>query len=630
MRAWLAAILIALSLVNPALAQEVMRQFVSDITVNTDGSLDVRERITHDFGSASKRGIIRDIPTRYRDSNGTQVQVGMEVVAVERDGQPEPFAVSNKNNGISIRIGEEDVYLSPGEHTYLIIYRTTRQLGFFENYDELYWNVTGNDWTFPIEQAESIVRLPQGAVIQQQATYTGPMGATGSMARVGEASGNRFVAETTEPLSPGEGFTIAVAWQKGIVTPPSEAQKRLWWISDNLGFMLAGLTLLAAAAYYYFAWLKVGRDPPKGTIIPLFHPPEGLGPAGMRYVWKQGFDNRAFASGVVGLAVKNRLRITDDDGDYSVEHVSDDGPPLTRSETALLQQLPRRQLALTQSNHASVGAARTALRKSLDDEFDGTMFLRNFSWFAIGAAISIIGMLVAGILTPAGEGAAVWFVTLFSSIWWAVVLSVGYATMKGFFAARGFFTRIRMLMGLIFLIPFVGAGIAVPGFMVFGTGLSTATLIFIGVAVALALCNFIFYWLLKAPTVKGRAVLDQIEGFRLYMTTAEEERLKVLHPPEKTPELFQRYLPYAMALDCENEWNAKFAAVLAAAAAAGAAAAPGWYRGRHWNSGSFSRDLGSGLTSSISSAATPPGSSSGSGGGGSSGGGGGGGGGSSW
>ena len=80
----------------------------------------------------------------------------------------------------------------------------------------------------------------------------------------------------------------------------------------------------------------------------------------------------------------------------------------------------------------------------------------------------------------------------------------------------------------------------------------------------------------------GQKLLDQIEGFRLYLSTAEEERLKVLHPPEKTPELFERYLPYALALDCENEWNAKFAAVLAAAAAAGAAA-PAWYSGRHWD-----------------------------------------------
>ena len=118
----------------------------------------------------------------------------------------------------------------------------------------------------------------------------------------------------------------------------------------------------------------------------------------------------------------------------------------------------------------------------------------------------------------------------------------------------------------------------------------------------------------------------------MYLTTAEEDRLNVLNPPEKTPELFERYLPYALALDCENEWNTKFAAVLAAAAAAGATA-PLWYSGNHWDSGrtgGFTDSLGSSMSSSISSASTAPGSSSGSSGGGSSGGGGGGGGGSGW
>ena len=154
----------------------------------------------------------------------------------------------------------------------------------------------------------------------------------------------------------------------------------------------------------------------------------------------------------------------------------------------------------------------------------------------------------------------------------------------------------------------------------------------VGTAVGLGLMNIVFYYLLRAPTVSGRRVLDQLQGFRMYMKTAEEERLKILNPPEKTPELFERYLPYALALDCENEWNAKFTAVLAAAALAGAAA-PVWYSGSNWNSGNmggFTDSLGSSLASSAASASTAPGSSSGSGGGGSSGGGGGGGGGGGW
>jgi uncharacterized membrane protein len=153
-----------------------------------------------------------------------------------------------------------------------------------------------------------------------------------------------------------------------------------------------------------------------------------------------------------------------------------------------------------------------------------------------------------------------------------------------------------------------------------------AGMLFVGVAVA----GIGFPWL-KAPSRGGRQIMDQIEGFREYLGVAEEDRLNALNPPEKTPELFERFLPYAVALDVQNAWAAKFAGVLAAAGTA--AATTGWYVGsRDWSSDpvSFADHLGSDLSSTISSSSTAPGSSSGSGGGGSSGGGGGGGGGGGW
>jgi uncharacterized membrane protein len=146
-----------------------------------------------------------------------------------------------------------------------------------------------------------------------------------------------------------------------------------------------------------------------------------------------------------------------------------------------------------------------------------------------------------------------------------------------------------------------------------------------------AIGMFAFYWL-KAPSRTGQQVRDQISGFREYLSVAEEDRLNVMNPPKKTPELFEKFLPYAIALDCENAWGKKFAGVLAAAAAAGAAGYA-WYHGsRDWSRdpAGFSNHVGTTLAAAISSASTAPGSSSGSSGGGSSGGGGGGGGGGGW
>jgi uncharacterized membrane protein len=149
----------------------------------------------------------------------------------------------------------------------------------------------------------------------------------------------------------------------------------------------------------------------------------------------------------------------------------------------------------------------------------------------------------------------------------------------------------------------------------------------------MAAAHILFYWLLRAPTERGRRLMDKLEGFKSYLEVAEKDELNLRNPPEKTPELFERYLPFALALGVEQAWAEKFAGVFARLEASGSASYhPAWYHG-HFNPhaiGSFTSGVGASLTSAISSASTPPGSSSGSGGGGFSGGGGGGGGGGGW
>ena len=632
MRATLAGFCLLLALVVPAAAEERITSFVSDVTVNADASLDVRETIAVvSEGVQIRHGIKRDFPTVYTDRHGQRVRVGFDVREVKRDGQSETWSTTGLSNGVEIKIGDADTFLPDGPHTYQITYRTTRQLGFFDAYDELYWNVTGNGWSFTIDKAVAVVRLPPGAGILQHAEYTGRQGATENDSRVVSASGSTYRAETTRQLAANEGFTVAVAWQKGVVTPPSDSDKLGWWLRDNAGMFAMLATLAAAFAYYFLAWNRVGRDPPRGTMIPLFRPPPGLGPAATRYVTKQSFDDRSFAAGLVGLAVSGRLRIHDDDDAFRIEKKSGGTGTLAPSEQALYAALPSGTTVLRQSNHVQVRSIRAALEDALHKTYDGTAFLRNLGAFWKGAVLSVIGLVVSALLLPDGEGILGLFGVAWTSIWWGVILGIGWSAFRGLAGARGILRKIGSVVPLLFLIPFVGAGIGAPVMMLAGVG-SPLLYMLAGTGVALLVMNLVFYNLLRAPTIEGRKLLDQIEGFRMYMTTAEEDRLNVLNPPEKTPELFERYLPYALALDCENEWNAKFAAVLAAAAAAGAAA-PAWYSGSHWDSGrtgSFTDSLGSSLSSSISSASTAPGSSSGSGGGGSSGGGGGGGGGSGW
>jgi hypothetical protein len=153
-------------------------------------------------GAAINAGIIREFPTIYRDRYGNKVRVGFEIVEIFRDGHSEPYHTEKLSNGVKIYLGEKELFLPPGYHTYTIVYKTDRQLGFFQDYDELYWNVTGNGWTFPIEAARAVVELPPGTQITQYAAYTGPFGAQGKDFQVKyDTAGN--IVFTTPGRSPG-------------------------------------------------------------------------------------------------------------------------------------------------------------------------------------------------------------------------------------------------------------------------------------------------------------------------------------------------------------------------------------------------------------------------------------------
>jgi hypothetical protein len=194
----------------------------SDFTVAADGSMKVTETIrVRAEGIEIKRGIYRDFPTTYRGKTGNQTTIGFDIISIMRDGHIEPYHTKGLRNGVRIYIGSKNVFLNPAVYTYTITYRTDRHLGFYEEHDELYWNVTGNGWGFPILQSSATVILPPTVPVESVKTegYTGPQGSweKAFTSKVDEAG--RVVIECTRPLAPGEGLTIVVGWPKGHVTP---------------------------------------------------------------------------------------------------------------------------------------------------------------------------------------------------------------------------------------------------------------------------------------------------------------------------------------------------------------------------------------------------------------------------
>lgn len=631
-RGLLLLLIVLCPLVASAQGGERILSYDSLIRVHPGGDMTVTETIrVVSEGDQIRHGIYRDFPTRYKDRYNNKVSVGFEVQEVLKDGRPETWWTEGMDNGVRVYVGSKDVLIEPGEHTYALTYSTDRQLGFYDEHDELYWNVTGNGWEFPIEQATATVELPAGAGIRTTEAFTGFSGEKGKDFTTTVDSHGRAVFRTTYPLLARQGLTIAVTWPKGFVAEPTRVEKAGAFLADN-GSTVAGVAGIAALlVYYLFTWFRIGRDPEKGAVIPLYEAPDGLSPAAVRYIMRMGYDDGVFAAALVDMAVKGSIAIDEDpDGTYVLTRKDADAGNLAREEVQIARQIFRDgpTLAIKTANHATIGLAVKQLRKSLAVEYEKLYFLTN-RWALIpGLALSIA--FLAAIVYLGWNRVVAGFMTVWLAGWTVGCATLVYGSIrawKGILSGRS--RKLTDVFTALFLIPFTIPFLAGEAFGLWvfteATSLPAVLCIFV-----IVLLNILFYHLMKAFTIKGRKVMDRIEGLRLYLSVAEKDKLNVLNPPEKTPAVFEKFLPYALALGVEQEWCEQFADVLARRGTE-AGYRPGWYSGGRLTTGrmtGLASSLGA-MSSSIASASSPPGSRSG-GSGGSSGGGGGGGGGGGW
>lgn len=232
-------------------------------------------------------------------------------------------------------------------------------------------------------------------------------------------------------------------------------------------------------------------------------------------------------------------------------------------------------------------------------------------YFAIGIAITIAVVAISVLLTDNPAESA------FMSIWIAGFAGasafLGYKTMELWeTVANGAGSRARNLLAAV---PVTIMATLFSGATLFGGTAFMGELPWLLplIYVAAAAINAVFYHLMKAPTALGATIRAEIEGFRMYLGTAEKERMAVLNPPDMTPELFEKYLPYALALDVDHQWSEQFANSASAAGVSDQPAyQPHWYHGNRWErfgAQGFASGLGASLASATAAAATAPGSS---------------------
>ena len=563
--------------VSPVFAQDfTINKFHADISINEDSSFAVKEIIDVEFHKL-KHGIYREIPFKYTDERGNRIKTPLEVLSVtDESGNEWKYKTKKTGNVINIRIGDPKKYVE-GHQKYVITYKVVNAILFFDDHDELYWNVTGNYWWAPIKEASADITLTVKKKSENlwAACYTGTLGSKESQCSF-ETSINNGEFFTKRNLNSREGFTIAFGWDKGLISPPSSWERFLWTIDikENWVFLLPFFSLV----FMISLWNARGRDPKvKEAVTVMYEPPKynnvPLTPGEVGTLVDEKLDPRDITSTIVGLAVKGCIKIEEskteglilDSTDYYLAKVKEQDENLSPFERILMNSIFPKEL---RTPGKMVSEMKNDFYKYLD-LLKNTLYgeLINKKYFLVSPEKIRRVYLTAGIA-----------LTVFSIIAFAWLTSPVKSIIAG------------VLMGV-------------------------PALAFAGV--------------MPAKTRAGASVYMDILGFQEFMHRAEKDKLERIGDKD----LFSKFLPYAIALDVVDSWAKAFEGIYQEP--------PEWYVShgefRTFSPYSFSRSLNS-ATSSLSSAmfSSPRGSGvsvgggGGFGGGGSSGGGFGGGGGGSW
>jgi hypothetical protein len=329
---------------------------------------------------------------------------------------------------------------------------------------------------------------------------------------------------------------------------------------------LAGLLMLLA--YYLVVWSVAGRGPGKGIIMVRYQPPDGMSPAVMRYIWRMGYDDRCFTAALLSAAAKGHLTLSDGGGEYVLSRKKGSLPLSKDEETVLGRLLPKGGEIRLERASTNLSAAVAALKEHLRTTHERYYFVNNVRYFVIGLALSAAMVVAAGVGNLTDPLDILLFVAtaLYATVCSppAIFLIVEVVKRWKSALAPGGIKGVRMATAIALTIAAVIFSISAAKVARVLIDLASAYLVFF---LATAVCiNYAFYQVLKAPTRAGRTLHDAIEGFREFLMMTEKEKANVLNPPEKTPELFERYLPYALSLDLEQQWSEQFSRVLSAAA----------------------------------------------------------------
>ena len=527
----------------------VIERFDATIHVSADGSIVVEETIVPRF-TGSWNGIFRTIPVQYRTPQGLNYTLRLDIESVTDDeGRELKHESSRERHYRKLKIwvpGATDV-----TRTVRLRYRVPNGLRFFDEHDELYWNVTGDEWEVPIESASAHVRLPDGVSGVRATAFRGAYGST-ERSEVSTAPDGVRV-QTTRRLGMREGLTIVVGWNPGIVHRPTSVEKTADAIYSNLPLAIPPLLFVGML----YLWRKRGRDPELAPITTRYEPPAQMTPAELGTLIDGKPDMRDITATIVDLAVRGYVHIAESQNERFFGFFSD------REYTFSLKKERSEWTGLKPHERGLLAAMFTGSGSSVALSDLKNKFYKHLP----GLRQELYGRLVQ----------------------------------DGFYTGRPDRVRLLYIVGGIAVGILIGmASTAVMTFR----GMQPATGIVAGILSALIV--IFFGWFMPARTTRGTRELEKVLGFREFLSRVEGDRLERM---VKTPEMFEKFLPFAMALGVEDNWAKAFEGIYTQP--------PSWYTGpggvNTFRPSTFTHNLGVMSTTAAATMSSAPRSSSGSG-----------------
>lgn len=521
-----------------------------NLTINPDSSLKIIEEITVNSNSLEiRRGIYREFFTKrlnnnFRDQN-------YKIISAKINNQATKFFVDDVGDYIRIRIGDPDVTLTPGIYKFTLEYEAFNSMGFFENHDEVYFNVTGNFSSLNIESVNGTIKYPSNIdpKLVEVKGFVGPEGSTQPLNTISRVN-NEIRFSYNQTLYPGSGLTIVTGFPKSIF-PPDEPKY------VDRGTVINFLISLTAALFFIL-FIKITStksdiDEKIKNAPVSFDFPEKISPSEARFIYKQGFDYECLGVEILNQVVKKNIKLYDSSIDgksnYQLE-MQKDVKELAALNKNIFEKIFSLNKKIDLNNEESnkvIYEASLELKNKLnkDGYLDSRLVVRKF-WAYVPYIILLPLFNMATEIND--EKLTVFIILAVTTILISRLVFLGIKK----FSESGVFAKISSF----FFISFGFITILIIGINTLGNYNNEYVYLF--------LLSLIPYTVISLRdqnyklTNLGVENMILIEGFRKFAKSQENYLSSINKDLPQQFNMYEKYLPYAIALDVDTEWSKKF------------------------------------------------------------------------